>query len=122
MSPAAIAALCGFAFSPPAPWDAMPMPVGARVIEVPMSQIDVVCRTTDGATTQQVASSAGRSFGPVASVTVRMEYGCATGLTAYVPSWSSWPGTRECWLEDRRHEVAHLKGWKHPMTPSRRPA
>lgn len=89
-----IAAACGFWFSPPASWDALPLPPTAHVIEVRLSDLKGFC-------------------GPGGP---RFEYGCAfpsIGL-AYVSSPRGWPGTEACRLEVRRHEEAHLKGWTHP--------
>lgn len=92
MSPAAIAAACGFLFSPPPVYDALPLPAGAVAIEVPYADLLHYC-------------------GPG-----RNHFGCTLELDriAYIPTWATWPGTRACWTENKRHELAHLKGWKHP--------
>lgn len=85
-------------FSPPPSYDALPMPAGAVVVEVPLRDLDRLCVGLPPHPARQ----------PL--------YGCAIldSLTAYVPTWATWPGTRACWLEIRRHETAHLKGWIHP--------
>lgn len=92
MTPAAIAAACGFLFSPPAAYDAMPLPPSAIVVEFPLAFI--------------------RRSSPCSAT--RNVYGCTYEGVAYLPTWATWPGTRACWLENRRHEEAHLKGWTHP--------
>lgn len=99
MTPAAIALMCGVLYSPPASWDAVPLPASAQVIEVPMSELPALCVNVDH------HYAAGHL------------YGCAypDKLVAYVPTWATWPGTRQCWEEvAKRHEPDHLKGWKHP--------
>lgn len=89
------AAACGFTYSPPPVWDRLPFPDGAVVLEVPAAQIDTLCAATP-------------------HVKAGTRQGCHVGLTAYIPTWKTWRGTRECWAENRRHEEAHLKGWTHP--------
>lgn len=96
MTPAVIAAACGFLFSPPPAYDALSLPAGAVVREVPATQLDSLCE------------------GHTPHLRAGLRMGCAFGLTAYVPTWTTWSGTRECWIENRRHEMAHLKGWVHP--------
>lgn len=95
MTPATIAALCGFAFSPPSAYDTMPLPPAARVVEVAAGQLDALCVGTPHLAAGQ-------------------RNGCTVGQVAYVPTWNTWHGTRACWVENRRHEEAHLKGWTHP--------
>jgi len=115
MTPIAIAAMCGVLYSPPATWDAVPLPSGAVVLEVPFAQIDTLCGSHSGASSV-VMTQANRSMGAVVFTTLKAEYGCAYKASgvAYVPTWKTWPGTRACWLETRRHEEAHLKGYVHP--------
>lgn len=108
MTPAAIAAMCGVLYSPPPAWDALPLPAGARVIEVPFSDLGTLCRHRQGAETIPLV-------GGRVGVRVNIEYGCAytAARVAYVSDAATWPGTEACRLESIRHETDHLKGWVH---------
>lgn len=96
MSILAIATICGFLYSPAAGWDSIPLPATSQVIEIPFSQIDRRCNFTSTSRTTEFACT------------------YQSTLIAFVPTWKTWPGTRQCWEEVRRHEEAHLKGYIHP--------
>lgn len=98
MTPAQIALACGVMFSPPPEYDTMPLPVDARVVEVPFNQISGLCDHL------------------VDRAHYRIVYACTRlgTMVSYVPTFKTYPGSRECWLELKRHETAHLKGWVHP--------
>lgn len=94
MTPAMIAATCGFLFSPPASWDARPLPAATQIVEIPMIllQTAVYC-------------------GPGRLGCERAEDGRPI---VYVPTWASWRKSLFCYDENRRHELAHARGWSHP--------
>lgn len=96
MIPALIAATCGFLFSPPASWDARPLPAGTQVVEVPL----ILLRT---------------SVYCWPSTTL---FGCEREEdghpVVYIPTWASWRKSLFCYDEDVRHELDHARGWTHP--------
>lgn len=93
-----MAAACGVFFSPPAAYDALSLPAGAVVIEIPFRDI------------------AGTCAGAAKSPRERIVYACAFpgAKLIYLPTYKTFPGSRPCWRELQRHETAHLKGWVHP--------
>lgn len=95
MTPAAIALSCGFMFSPPASWDAKPLPVDVVVVEVPLS-----------------------SLKPIYCPNEPAPFGCERNVdghpTVFIPTWETWRKSLFCYEENMRHELAHAKGWKHP--------
>lgn len=84
--------VCGFTYTPPMIWDQLPLPADTQVIEVPMKDIRTLCTKPHS--------------GQV--------WGCNVGRVVFIPTYKTWPGTRECWLENKRHEESHLKGYTHP--------
>jgi hypothetical protein len=96
---ASILAVCEVMFSPPASWDAIPLPVDAQIIQIPFAQLQSLCAT-------QLRPDLVRS---------RVCYGFKLDGThiAYVSTFQTFPGTRECWNESVRHEEAHIKGYEH---------
>lgn len=87
---------CGYLYSPPAYWDTVKLPPEALVIERPLIEVREIC--------------------PHAAKEGQQLFGCTlfSEHVAFVPTFKTFPGTYACWLEVKRHEMAHLKGWTHP--------
>lgn len=91
-----ITALCEVFYSPSHKWDLKPLPPSAIVRYVDFKDIRWLCASAKEKENE-------------------IMYACSfpDKVIAYIPTFKSYPGTKECWDELNRHELAHLKGWKH---------